>query len=260
MMAGDKTMSRLNGKTALVTGASRGIGQAIAIRLAAEGALVAVHYGQRRDDAENTVSQIAAAGGQAFAIGADIRQPDAIRSLFTDLTGELAKRDHDAIDVLVNNAGIGLGGSIETVGEDDFDDLFATNVKGTFAVTQQALPHLRDGGRVITVSSMVALAAYPGSIAYAMTKAALNSFTVSLAADLARRGITVNAVAPGATATDFIAPLLADEKLAAFYAKAAALNRIGDPNDIASVVAFLASADGQWMTGQILQASGGMHL
>lgn len=253
-------MSKLNGKTALVTGASRGIGRAIAVRLAAEGALVAAHYGERRDDAEETVRQIETAGGQAFALGANLKQPDAIRALFADLKGELAGRGHDAVDILVNNAGVGGGGSLETVSEADFDNLFATNVKGTFLVTQQALPHLRDCGRVITISSMVALAAYPGSIAYAMTKAALNSFTVSLAADLAARGITVNAVAPGATATDFIAPLLADEKLAAYYAKAAALNRIGDPKDIASVVAFLASADGGWMTGQIVQASGGMHL
>ncbi len=253
-------MSRLEGKSALVTGASRGIGRAIATRLAADGAVVAVHYGQRRDDADETVRMIVTAGGAAFAVGADVTQPDAIEALFPELTAELAARGHDAIDVLVNNAGIGGGGNIATVTGSDFDRLFATNVKGPFLVTQQALPHLRDGGRVINISSMVSLAAYPGSIAYAMTKAAVNSFTVALAADLAKRGITVNAVAPGATATDFIAPLLADEKLAAYYAKAAALNRIGEPTDIASVVAFLASADGGWMTGQILQASGGMHL
>lgn len=253
-------MTRLEGKSALVTGASRGIGRAIATRLAADGAIVAVHYGQRRDDADETVRMIVNAGGAAFAVGADVTQPDAIAALFPELTAELAARGHDAIDVLVNNAGIGGGGSIATTTGPDFDRLFATNVKGPFLVTQQALPHLRDGGRVINISSMVSLAAYPGSMAYAMTKAAVNSFTVSLAADLASRGITVNAVAPGATATDFIAPLLADEKLAAYYVKAAALNRIGEPTDIASVVAFLASADGGWMTGQILQASGGMHL
>jgi 3-oxoacyl-[acyl-carrier protein] reductase len=260
MTAGDRTMPRLNGKTALVTGASRGIGRAIAIRLAADGALVAVHYGQRRDGAEDTVRQIEAAGGAAFAIGADVRQPDAIKALFVDLDREMAARGHDALDILVNNAGIDGGGGIATVSEAEFDRLFGTNVNGTFLVTQQALPHLREGGRIITISSMVSLAAYPGSIAYAMTKAALNAFTVSLAADLARRGITVNAVCPGATATDFIAPLLADEKAAAFYAWAAALGRLGGVADIAGVVAFLASPDGGWMTGQILQASGGMHL
>lgn len=253
-------MSSLQGKAALVTGASRGIGRAIATRLAADGALVAVHYGQRREGAEETVRMIEAAGGAAFVVGADVTRPDAIEALFSELTTELAARGHEAIDVLVNNVGIGGGGSIAAMTEADFDRLFATNVKGTFLVTQQALPHLRDGGRVINISSMVSLAAYPGSIAYAMTKAALNSFTLSLAADLARRGITVNAVAPGATATDFIAPLLADAKAAAFYAKAAALGRIGEPAEIAGVVAFLASSDGGWITGQIIQASGGMHL
>lgn len=253
-------MSGLQGKAALVTGASRGIGRAIAIRLAADGALVAVHYGQRREGAKETVRMIEAAGGAAFTLGTDVTRPDAIKTLFSELTTELAARGHEAIDVLVNNVGIGGGGSITAMTEADFDRLFATNVKGTFLVTQQALPHLRDGGRVINISSMVSLAAYPGSIAYAMTKAALNSFTLSLAADLAKRGITVNAVAPGATATDFIAPLLADAKAAAFYAKAAALGRIGEPAEIAGVVAFLASADGGWVTGQIIQASGGMHL
>ncbi|MEA3540253.1 MAG: SDR family oxidoreductase [Pseudomonadota bacterium] len=253
-------MSSLQGKAALVTGASRGIGRAIATRLAADGALVAVHYGQRRESAEETARMIEAAGGAAFVVGADVTRPDAIEALFSELTTELAARGHEAIDVLVNNVGIGGGGSIAAMTEADFDRLFATNVKGTFLVTQQALPHLRDGGRVINISSMVSLAAYPGSIAYAMTKAALNSFTLSLAADLARRGITVNAVAPGATATDFIAPLLADAKAAAFYAKAAALGRIGEPAEIAGVVAFLASSDGGWVTGQIIQASGGMHL
>ena len=253
-------MSRLEGKTALVTGASRGIGRAIARRLAADGTLVAVHYGQRGEDAEETVRMIEAVGGAAFAIGADVRHPDAVETLFSELSTQLAARGHEALDVLVNNAGIGGGGGITAMTEADFDRLFATNVKGTFLVTQQALPRLRDGGRVINISSMVSLAAYPGSIAYAMTKAALNSFTVSLAADLAKRGITVNAVAPGATATDFIAPLLSDPKATAFYAKAAALGRIGTPDDIAGVVAFLASADGGWITGQIIEASGGMHL
>lgn len=253
-------MTRLKGKTALVTGASRGIGRSIATRLAADGAVIAVHYGQHRKGAEETVAMIEAAGGTAFAIGADVTSTEAIDALFPALLTELAARGHEGIDVLVNNAGIGGGGNIEAVTGQEFDRLFATNVKGPFFLTQHALPSLRAGGRVINISSMVSLAAYPNSIAYAMTKAALNSFTVSLAADLAQRGITVNAVAPGATATDFIAPLLADPKAAAFYAKAAALRRIGEPEDIAWVVAFLASADGGWITGQVIEASGGMHL
>lgn len=253
-------MTSLQGKAALVTGASRGIGRAIATELASRGALVAVHYGQGRDGAKETVRMIEQGGGKAFAVGADIASPEAIDALLAELDTEFAGRGHDAIDLLINNAGIGGGGGIAKMKEANFDRLFATNVKGTFFLTQRALPRLREGGRVVNISSMVALAAYPGSIAYAMTKAALNSFTVSLAVELAPRGITVNAVAPGATETDFIAEYLADPKSASFYAAAAALGRIGQPADIAGVVAFLASADSGWITGQVLQASGGMHL
>lgn len=253
-------MASLQGKFALVTGASRGIGRSIAARLAEQGAVVAVHYGRRREDAEETVRMIDDAGGKAFTIGADLAQTTEVDILFAQLDREMASRGHDAIDVLVNNAGIGGGGSIETMKESKFDRLFATNVKGTFLVTQRAIPRLRDGARVITISSMVSLAAYPGSIAYAMTKAALNSFTVSLAVELGKRAITVNAVAPGATDTDFIADYLADPASAKFFASAAALGRIGQPADIARTVSFLASEDGGWITGQIIQASGGMHL
>lgn len=253
-------MGSLAGKATLVTGASRGIGRAIAQRLADQGATVAVHYGRRGNEAGETVRMIEQAGGSAFAIGADLTHAGAIAELFSGLDAEFGRRGHDSLHILVNNAGIGGGGDIAGVKETDFDRLFATNVKGTFFVTQQALPRLTDGGRIITISSMVALAAYPGSIAYAMTKAALNSFTSSLAVDVAKRNITVNAVAPGATATDFIAPLLARPDLASFFAKAAALGRLGQPKDIAEVVAFLASAEGGWITGQVIQASGGMHL
>lgn len=253
-------MTTLPEKFALVTGASRGIGRAIALKLAEQGAIVAAHYGRRREDAEETVRLIEAAGGKGFAIGADLAKSADLEMLFCSLDSEMANRGLDAIDILVNNAGIGGGGGIENMKEPNFDRLFATNVKGTFFVTQRTLPRLRDGGRVITISSMVALAAYPGSIAYAMTKAALNSFTVSLAAELGKRGITVNAVAPGATETDFIAEYLADPTSASYFASAAALGRIGLPGDIAGAVAFLASAEGGWITGQIIQTSGGMHL
>lgn len=244
----------------MVTGASRGIGRAIAVRLAADGALVAVHYGRHAEEAEQTARMIEQAGGQAFVIGADLAQPEVIEPMFTKLDAELSRRNCSVIDVLVNNAGIGGGGGIEGMEQAKFDKLFATNVRGTFLVTKHALKRFSDGGRVINISSMVSLAAYPGSIAYAMTKAAVNSFTVSLAVELGKRGITVNAVAPGATQTDFIATYLADPKNASFLADAAALGRIGQPTDIADVVALLAAAEGRWVTGQIIQASGGMHL
>ncbi len=172
----------------------------------------------------------------------------------------LASWGRPELDILVNNAGIGGGGSIHDVTVEDLDRLIATNIRGVFLLTQRAINRIPDGGRVITITSMVSLAAYPGSIAYALTKAAQNSVIASLAAGLGSRNITVNGVAPGATDTDFIAMLTAVPKLAQIYADKAALKRLGRPDDIAPVVAFLASDNARWITGQIIQASGGMHL
>jgi len=250
----------LPGKVALVTGASRGIGRAIARELARRGALVGVHYGFRKSEAEETVGMIAADGGRAFIIDADLSETAAIVELARALPGKLAEKGETGLDILVNNAGIGGGGTLGSTTLDGFDKLFAVNVRGMFFVTQELLPLLRDGGRIINISSMVGLAAYPGSLPYGMTKAAVNSFTLSLAAELGVRKITVNAVAPGATETEFIAALLERPDLAEFYANAAALKRIGEPEEIAKVTGFLASPDGGWITGQVLQASGGMHL
>lgn len=250
-------MGALEGKTALVTGASRGIGKAIAMRLARDGAFVLCHYGQRREGAEATAAEIGESGGKAAVLGGDVRDSAEIGKLFAEVDRILAGRP---LDILVNNAGVGGGGSLNEVSEEYLDDLLATNVKGTFLVTQKGASRIPDGGRIINISSMVGLAAYPGTIAYALTKAAVNSFTRSLAADLGKRGITVNAVAPGATDTDFIAKLLENPELTRYYASQATLNRIGKPDDIAAVVAFLASDDGRWVTGQVLEASGGMHI
>jgi 3-oxoacyl-[acyl-carrier protein] reductase len=248
---------RLKGKIALVTGASRGIGRGIAERLGGEGAFVIVHYGQNKGGADSCALAICDAGGEAVAIGADVREDGEIRRLFSETQQILGDRK---IDILVNNAGIGGVGGIKDSDPNFIDNLFATNVRGTVLVTKYALEQIRDGGRIITISSMVSFAAYPSTLIYAMTKAALNSFVRSLAVELAPRGITVNGVAPGATATDFIGAILADAELSKFYANAAALGRLGEPDDIAATVAFLASDDGRWITGQVIQASGGMHL
>jgi len=250
----------LEGKIALVTGASRGIGRAIALELAKEGAIVGVHYGALREGAEETARMIAQGGGRAFVIGGNIADLPAIDAMLATLDSHLGEHGRDKLDILVNNAGIGGGGAIADVTPEQLDQLIAVNVKGTFLLTQRLLGRIADGGRIINISSMVSLAAYPGSIAYAMTKAAVNSFTASLAAELGPRGITVNAVAPGATDTDFIAAIMARPELVKFYGEQAALKRIGQAEDIAPVVGFLASSAGGWVTGQVIQASGGMHL
>lgn len=253
-------MGKLEGRTALVTGASRGIGRAIALRLAEEGALVAVHYGRQEAAAREVMAEIEARGGAAFLLGADLRDLAAVAAMFDDLDRALAARGADRLHILVNNAGIGGIGSMLETDEALFDDLFAVNVKGLFFVTKHALPRLADGGRIINLSSMVSKNAYPGFIAYAATKAAVDSLTLSLAAELGPRGITVNAVAPGATATDFIGPLVENREFMAALEAGTALRRIGTAEDIADVVAFLVSHDGRWITGERVRASGGMHL
>ncbi|WP_167042143.1 SDR family oxidoreductase [Salinibacterium sp. ZJ454] len=248
-----------NTKVALITGASGGIGREIALRLAADH-LVLAHYGRDARGGAETVRQIEAGGGEAISLGADLTSVDAIGELFDTIDVELSARGRDKLDVLVNNAGTGGGGGLDTVDEAAFDRLFDTNAKGTFFVTKHAVERLRDGGAIVNISSMVSRAAYPGSIAYGMSKAAINSFTLSLAAGLGNRGISVNAVAPGATDTVFIDAVTSNPARLASIVGGTSLGRLGHPRDIAGVVAFLASDDGAWITGQVIEASGGMHL
>jgi 3-oxoacyl-[acyl-carrier protein] reductase len=250
----------LDGKVALVTGASRGIGKEIAMRLAGAGALVCAHYGRGRTEAEGTVREIEAVGGQAFALGADISKVSEIRALFKALDAELAKRGTAGLDILVNNAGIGNPGSILETDEATFDILVDTNLKGSFFCAQEAITRLRDGGSIINISSMVSLAAYPACIAYSASKAAINAFSRSLAAELGPRGINVNTLAPGATATDFSGGAVKLPEIAAMVSAGTAFRRVGQVSDVGGVALFLASPDGKWVTGQLIAASGGMHL
>ena len=250
-------MDRLDGKVALVTGASRGIGRAIALRLAADGARVGVHYAKARDAATAVQAEIEAVGGEAFLLQADLSALTGIEGVVDDLRIAL---DGRLLDILVNNAGIGASGTIADTDESGFDALFALDVKAPFFLTQQLLPLLVDGGRIINISSVVSIAAYPTTIAYAAAKAALNSMTVSLAAGLGPRGISVNAVAPGATATDFLGAMLDDPAVVGMLEKASVFGRLGQPGDIAGLVAFLAGPEAGWVTGQLIAASGGMHL
>ena len=255
-------MSRtLEGKVALVTGASRGSGRAIAVRLAREGALVAAHYGRDKKSAAATVREIGKNGGKAFAVQADLSSLAGVHTLFEALDQELEKRTGaKEFDVLVNNAGVSAVASIEQTSEETFDGIFAVNVKAPFFIVQQALGRLRDGGRIINITSALSQMGYPAKAAYAMSKAAINNFTLALAKQLGPRGITVNALGPGIVNTDMNAGWLRTPQGQRAAASAAALGRAGEPEEIADVAAFLASPESRWMTGAYLDVSGGSLL
>jgi NAD(P)-dependent dehydrogenase (short-subunit alcohol dehydrogenase family) len=241
-------------RTALVTGASRGIGRAIAERLAADGALVAVHYGANETAALATVAAIEAAGGQAFPVRADLAEADGVDRLVDGLAEGLGGRP---LDVLVNNAAV-FGPGIDATGE-EFDRVFRVNVRAPFFLIQKALPLLRDGGRIVNVSSGVTWFAIP-EVVYAMTKGALNVLGRSLANTLGERGITVNTISPGITRSDMNSWLDEVPGAPEGVADIVALGRVGEPADIADAVAFFASPDGRWVTGQVLDVNGGLWL
>ncbi|HTF46280.1 MAG TPA: SDR family oxidoreductase [Pseudonocardia sp.] len=250
-------MGDLTGKTALVTGASRGIGRSIAARLAADGALVAVHYGSNEAAAKDTLAAIRRDGGQAFAVRAELGVDADLDALFAGLADGLAGRP---LDILVNNAAItSYAATIDKATQRDYDEAFAVNVRAPLFITQRALPLIRDGGRIINVSSGVTWLATP-EIVYAMTKGALNVFSRSLAQSQGARGITVNTVSPGITETDMNTWLTEDAEAARRVAEITALGRHGQPVDIADAVAFFASDDARWVTGQTLEVNGGLFL
>lgn len=251
----------LTGKIALITGASRGIGRAIALRFAADGALVAVHYGSNAEAAEDTVREIERQNGKAFPVGARLGSRASVDDLLTKLDAELEKRTgSNKFDILVNNAGIAPFGTLESSSDELFDELFGLNVKIPFFLTQQSLPRLRDGGRVINLSSGISHRAVPERLPYAMTKGALDVFTRTIARALAPRAITANALAPGFIETDMNAEFLSDPKAREYAAKVSAFKRVGKPEDISAVAAFLASDDAHWVTGHYMDATGGSLL
>lgn len=244
---------RLSGKTALVTGGSRGIGAAIALRLAQEGATVAISYNNSPKKAEEVVAQITESGGKAFAFKGSVASEKETEKLVDDTVKKIGK-----IDILVNNAGVHEGLPIERIDLAHYDRLFDVNVKGLIATTIAALDKIKDGGRIINISSVAGRAPVPNNSVYAATKAAVNSLTRTWAQELGKRGITVNAVGPGATATDMY-ERVPQEMKDAMNAKTA-LGRVGEPEEIASVVAFLASEEGRWITGQIIYPDGGINI
>lgn len=246
----------LSGKIALVTGASRGIGAAIARRLAADGAHVLAHYGRSRSEAEALVAAIAEAGGTAEALQADLETADGASSLVFAVRERLGAKP---LDILVNNAGIAEFVPFEETDAATLDRLLAVNVRAPYLISAGLHDLLPDGGRLIFVSSVVAKTYFPGVTAYALTKGAVDTLTRYLAGDLGKRGIRVNAVAPGAIDTDMSAWLRSDEGAANAFA-IQALQRVGQPDDIAGTVAFLAGPDSGWVSGQVIDTSGGSKL
>lgn len=239
-------------KTALVTGASRGIGAAIARRLAADGFIVLVNYAGSRTEAEALVVEIEAAGGRAVAAPGDVTDSAAVARLFDG-----AEAAFGGVDVLVNNAGIMRLASFADSADELFDRQIAVNLKGTFNTLREAARRLHDGGRIINLSSSIVGLTPATYGVYAATKAAVEAMTHVLTKELRGRSITVNAVAPGPTATQLFLdgkPQEVIERLA----KQAPLERLGEPADIAAAVAFLAGPDGAWINGQVLRANGGI--
>ncbi|MEU9255494.1 SDR family oxidoreductase [Streptomyces sp. NPDC048270] len=251
----------LAGRTALVTGASRGIGRGIAERLASDGALVVVHYGQNTAAAHDVVTAIRAAGGNAFPLQTLLGATGDAQALYTALDSELARRGLEpGFDILVNNAGVSGSARIHEVTPELIDKIFSVNVKALLFVIQEGLTRMRDGGRIINISSAATRIAYPKSVVYSMSKGAMETLTLALAKELGPRGITVNTVAPGFVATDMNAKLRTTPEEVADLARLSVFERIGAPVDIAGIVAFLASPDSQWITGQRLDATGGSQL
>ncbi|WP_433160932.1 SDR family NAD(P)-dependent oxidoreductase [Kribbella sp. CA-247076] len=241
-------------RVALVTGASRGIGRAIAERLAADGVEVAVHYHRDKAGAAETLDRI---GGRGFLIGAEFGVPGDVEEVFAQLESGLEGRP---LDILVNNAAAPPAGPIETDDPSQFDRLIAVNVRAPYFLIQRALPIMRHGGRIISVSSVATRMANPTQTSFAMTKGALETMTLTLAQSLGVRGITVNAVAPGATRTDANSALFDSPGLADAITALTALDRLGRAEDVADAVAFLASDRARWITGQTLDTTGGLFL
>lgn len=247
-------MGALTGKTALVTGASRGIGRGIAERLGRDGARVAVHYNGNEQAAKEVVAAIEAEGGSAFAIRAELGVPEDAATLWSAFDAHA-----DGVDILVNNAGIdGIREPIEGTDEAAYDRVFAVNAKAPFFVTKLGLDRMRDGGRIVNLSTGLTHGAHmPQLIAYTMTKGAIDAFTSVLAKQVGARGITVNAVAPGIIDTDMNAGFLNNAETVAAVAAMSPLKKLGQSADVADIVGFLASGDARWVTGQWIDATGG---
>ncbi|ATU93302.1 SDR family oxidoreductase [Phyllobacterium zundukense] len=245
-------MTQVQKQVAIITGAARGIGAAVAQRLAADGFAVVVNYASSSGEADALVEKLEKAGHTAIAVKADVSKADDVRVMFDTTEAKLGK-----IDVLVNNAGIMKVMPLAETSDTVFEQTFAINVQGTFNTLREAATRMNNGGRIVNFSTSVIGTNLPGYAVYAGTKAAVETFTHVVAKELRGRNITVNAVAPGPIATDLFLTGKSDELIQQF-SKAAPLERLGQPEDIASVISFLAGPDCGWVNGQILRANGGL--
>lgn len=251
-----------NSKIALVTGGSRGLGKNMAISIAKKGIDVVLTYNSNKDEADKVVAQIEALGQKAFALQLDTSNVKAFDDFVGKMTGHLQEKTGSPnFDFLINNAGTALYAPFAETTEQQFDDVMNIHYKGVFFLTQKALPFLNNGGRIINISSGLARFSFPGSSAYGSMKGAIETLTRYLAKELGSRGIAANIVAPGAIETDFGGGHVRDDKnLNAQVAGMTALGRVGLPDDIGGVVAFLCTEDAKWINGQRIEVSGGMML
>ncbi|RWM20845.1 MAG: glucose 1-dehydrogenase [Mesorhizobium sp.] len=247
-------MSKLNGKVAIVTGASKGIGAGIAKGLAAAGAAIVVNYASSQEGADRVVAEIKDRGGRAVAVHGDVSQAADVRRLF-----EAAKSSFGALDILVNNAGVFAFEPLEAVTEAEFHREFDTNVLGTILTIREAVNHFgAGGGSVINISSVASLNPQPNSLVYAATKGAVDSITLSMSRELGARNIRVNAIAPGGVDTEGLQRIgIVGSEFEKQIIAMTPLGRFGQPDDIARIAVFLASDDASWLTGERITASGG---
>ncbi|MBW4662484.1 MAG: glucose 1-dehydrogenase [Drouetiella hepatica Uher 2000/2452] len=246
-------MENLTGKVAIVTGSSRGIGRGIAERLGQDGATVVVNYSGSEQEAKQVVEAIESKGGKSVAIQASVSKVEDIRRLFAETI-----RHFGQLDILVNNADIAIGGAIADVTEDDYDKVFNLNVRGVLFALQEAAKHMSNGGRIVNISSTTTIQPEAGMAVYAASKAAIKLFTAVMAREVGDRGITVNTVMPGPTIPGMFGNMPTEVQQQA--AASSPFNRVGTPQDIADVVAFLVSEEARWLTGQDICANGGAKM